>query len=214
MVMTDNLSIKSYSAVLPLGIGVGQLTLKTAPVDAYNAASLTTSRTVQETVTLPYLAIQAGNGSPSRDHFVYGLRVRPGGYCFNGRPAAQMTCRRQHRQILPPVVGFRANGDGGFAVEFKDPDEANKGPVELTATAADGRMATWIRRSLAWTSMGGPGSDNTDDLKFLGSVDTSAATTKLVDVPDPGRDWIYELEVSAEDYEEIVGDALRATSLL
>ena len=70
--MTDNLSIKSYSAwILPLG-DVGRLTLKTVPVDAYNAASLTTSRTVQETVKLPYLAIQDGAGRPNRDRLVYG----------------------------------------------------------------------------------------------------------------------------------------------
>ena len=66
LVMTDNLSIKSYSAILPLGT-VGQLTLKTVPVDAYNAASLTTSRTVQETVKLPFLAIQDGAAQTADD---------------------------------------------------------------------------------------------------------------------------------------------------
>ena len=53
LVMTDNLSVKSYSVVLPLGTGVGDLTLNTMQVDAYNAASLTTSRTVQETSSCP-----------------------------------------------------------------------------------------------------------------------------------------------------------------
>ena len=49
MIRMDNLSIKSHSAILPLG-NLGRLTLKTVPVDEYNAASLMTNTTLQETV--------------------------------------------------------------------------------------------------------------------------------------------------------------------
>ena len=85
------------------------------------------------------------------------------------------------------------------------------GPKLKRSSRADGngKDGGWqpgfavLARGLLWADRDGR---HTADLKFLGSVDTSAATTKLVDDP-AGRDWIYELEVSAEDYEEIVGDA-------
>ena len=200
VVMTDNLSIKSYSAVLPL-VRVGQLTLKTVTVDAYNAASLTTSRTVQETVKLPYLAIQEGDGAPAE---IASFTVTVSDQAGTPSPDAGGTddLSMPAPADIPQVEGFRGNGAGVFAVEFKARD-ANKDPVELTATAemADGNLDSPFSRVDFY---GRTGTDDDDDLKFLGSVDTSAATTKLVDAP--GRDWIYELEVSAEDYEEIVGD--------
>ena len=122
--MTDNLSIKSYSAVLPLD-GVGQLTLKTAPVDAYNAASLTTSRTVQETVTLPYLAIQAGNEAPAGiTSFTVSVSDQAGTASTGTGGTDDLSTPAS--ADIPPVTGFRDTGDGVFAVEFKARAEAKK----------------------------------------------------------------------------------------
>ena len=62
IVLTEDLSIKSYStaAVLPdIGtVTAPELVAQTGTVDAYNAASLTRSRTVEGTVNLPYKALQ------------------------------------------------------------------------------------------------------------------------------------------------------------
>ena len=199
LVMTDNLSIKSYSAVLPLG-DAGQLTLKTAPVDAYNAASLTTSRTVQETVTLPYLAVQDGDGTPAPIATFTVSVSDQAGTASTGTDGTDALSPAD--ADIVQVNGFRGSGSDVFAVEFKTRED-NDDPVELTATAEmeDGNLDSPFSRVDFY---GRTGTGATDDLKFLGSVDTSAATTKLVD--PAGRDWIYELEVSAEDYEEIVGD--------
>ena len=198
LVMTDNLSIKSYSVVLPL-VGVGQLTLKTASVDAYNAASLTTSRTVEETVTLPYLAIQPGDGSTVPiESFTVSVSDQAGTVSTGEDGTDELS---PDAGDIMQVTGFRGSGAGVFEVGFetRDADE----PVELTATAMmlDSNLDSPFSRVDFY---GRTGTDVDDDLKFLGSVDTSAATTELV--ADPGRNWIYELEVSAEDYEEIVGD--------
>ena len=66
VVLTDNLSIKSYSTgvVLPdIGsVNAPELIAETGMVDPYNAASLTTSRTVEGMVNMPYKALQVGNG--------------------------------------------------------------------------------------------------------------------------------------------------------
>ena len=68
-------------------------------------------------------------------------------------------------------------------------------------------MATWIRRSRAWTSMGRSGP------AFGPRPISSSSGQWILAQPQPsllmpaGRDWSYEIEVSAKDYEEIVGDA-------
>ena len=197
LVMTDNLSIKSYSAVLPLGQDVGQLTLKTAAVDAYNAASMTTSRTVQETVKLPYLAIQDGAGTSAPiETFTVSVSDQAG---TASTGAGGTDALSPAAADIPQVDGFRS-GDA-FTVEMDSRDDNADDPVELTATAEmeDGNLDSPFSRVDFYGRI-----TNETDLKFLGSVDTSAATTELVD--PAGRDWNYELEVSAEDYEEIVGD--------
>ena len=203
LVMTDNLSIKSYSAVLPL-TDVGQLILKTVSVDEYNAASLTTSRTVQETVTLPYLAIQAGTTDPPAwlDEFKVSVSDQAG-TPSDGTDGTDDLSEPATADI-PLVTGFRSSGAGVFTVGFKE-DRDSDDPVEITARAEmmDNNLDSPFSRVDFY---GRTGMTDDADLKFLGSVDTSAATTELVDSPVVGRDWSYELEVSAEDYEEIVGD--------
>ena len=203
LVMTDNLSVKSYSVTLPLGTGVGDLTLNTMQVDAYNAASLTTSRTVQETVKLPYVAIQAGDGTSADAIASLTASVSDqAGTASTGDDGTDELSTPAATDI-PAVTGFRTGGAFIVAhgtVSGRGTREA-KDPVKLTATAQmeDTNLASpfsrvdFYGRTTAGTS-----------LKFLGSVDTSAADTKLVAAP--GRDWIYELVVSAEDYEEIVSD--------
>ena len=202
LVMTDNLSIKSYSAVLPLG-DLGRRTLKTVPVDAYNAASLTTSRTVQETVKLPYIAIQAGTASAiALTSFMVSVSDQAG----TASTGADGTDDLSTPPVadMPQVTGFRSGG--GLEVVFgpvSGTSRMAKDPVKLTATVQmpDDNLDSPFSRVDFYGQIG---NGATADLKFIGSVDTSAATTKLVDAP--GRDWIYELVVSAEDYEEMVDD--------
>ena len=155
---------------------------------------------MQETVKLPYLAIQVGTGTPTPlTSFLVSVSDQAGTSSTGTGGTDDLST--PEADDIPQVTGFRSGG--GFGVEFgpvSGTSRDNDDPVKLTATAEmpDDNLDSPFSRVDVYGRID-------TDLKFIGSVDASAATTKLVDAP--GRDWIYEIVVSAEDYEEMVGDA-------
>ena len=200
LILTDNLSVKSYSAALILP-GVGELTLKTGMVDGYNAASpLTTSKTVQEAVNLPIVAVQDGTQPTPGAMPVALFKVYT--YDQTGKFAHALDDLSVPTDAIPPVM-FPAAG-AGFKVEVTGGAAGAGVALKATAEVADavGNLeATFSSVAFYATVM----IDAGVHLRHIATVSGSVATTTLTETPS--RNWIYEAKVSGADFLAAVDDA-------
>ena len=192
LILRDNLSVKSYSAVLILP-GVGELTLKTGMVDGYNAVSLTTNKTVQETVNLPIVAVQNAIGTPEVAPVamfkVYSYDQTGGSGNSSDDLSVDVT------GITP--VTF-ATGD--VTVEATAPDDE----VALKATADVADAVVNLDATFSSVAFYATVSvDGVTQLRHIATVSESAATTTLTET---SRNWIYEAKVSDADFLAAVDD--------
>ena len=198
LILTDNLSVKSYSAALILP-GVGELTLKTAMVDGYNAASpLTTSKTVQEAVNLPIVAVQDGAAPSPGAMPVKSFKVYS--YDQTGRSGSSSDDLSVDATDIDPVmfvatgVGVRVEvtaGDDGVALKATADVADEVGNLEATFSSVAFYATVAIGEFV--------------HLRHIATVSESDATTTLTDAPS--RNWIYEAKVSVADFLAAVDDA-------
>ena len=211
VVLSEDLSIKSYSTavVLPtLGnVQDPELVASVGTVDAYNAASLTTSKVVQGAVNLPYKALQVDAAAPVPidDFKVYSTNQA-------GTSSSTSSTITVDISGIDPVE-FRA-GETERELTVVAPTDAiakDKDDIKVTVTAdmADNVASLdapfSVVRLYATVSVGPTGNQVTQ-LRQVGIVPAAAATTKLTD--DPGRDWIFETTLDADAFWAAVEDTV------
>ena len=196
IVLTEDLSIKSYSTAVDLPVAIGDVTdpelvVPGGIVDAYNAASLTTSETVQGTVNLPYKALQVGTGSDINavdDFKVYATNQA------NMDSVATVN-------VSVPITGINAVSfrSEGYTVAVSDTTVTkteNSLKVTITAKVADTSANVNAPFSVvglyAAVEKTAPGGETVHQLRQVGIV--TAGKSKLV---TEGRDWTYEATLSA-----------------
>ena len=141
IVLTEDLSIRNYSTavVLPAigSLSAPELVAGTGTVDEYNAASLTTSKTIQGTVNLPYKALQNGADDTGNVDAINTFKA----YVTNqAKTAASASVTAAVSTSGIAHVEFRENAAGNFAVTtIGDTDTGNETTVTFPATGTDSK---------------------------------------------------------------------------
>ena len=211
LVLQDSLSIKSYSTavVLPtIGtVSDPRLIADAASVDAYNAASLTTNKTVTSAVNLPYKAIQVNEGSPAAINTFTATVTDQAG--TNASPAENL-------QITVPITGIDAvtfrSGGNGLTVTPAEAKTLSKDSTTVTVTVTadmtdnvDNLDAPFSAVGLyAQATVGG-----VEYLRYVGVIPGAAATTKIT---TDGREWEYETKLNVDAVWEVVKDTKNTDS--
>ena len=221
IVLTEDLSLKSYAtAVVAPDIGgaatvtAPELVASTGPVDAYNAASLTTSRTVQAPVNLPYVALQVDDAAPVA---INTFKV----YSTNQADVSANATTTVTLGDLPDAVEFRAGGANltvttlgatGSTAVTTFADDATTMRVSVTADMEDNvanlNAPFSVLGVYAVVSVGPSGSE-VNQLRQVGIVPGAAAETELT---DDGRNWEYEATLSLDAVWAAVEDTVDANA--
>ena len=198
LVLTEDLSIRSYSAAVDLptigDITDAELVVPGGTIDEYNAASLTTSKTIQGTVNLPYKALQDDESSEITAINTFKAYVTNQAKMDS---VASVTVSVSTSGIS--ALGFRSGGDGlvvtthgptGTATddEFVKADKSMR--VKVVANMDDN--ANTINSPFSAVGLYaqvrvGSGESRVSQLRPLGII-TSGKTA----LTGTGRTWTYE----------------------
>ena len=224
IVLTEDLSIRNYSTavVLPTigAVTDPELVAETGNIDAYNAASLTTSKTVQGTVNLPYKALQ--DDTSSEINAVDDFKV----YATNqAKTSASATNSVSVSTSGITALAFRSGSDGltvtthgatGTAAVNTFPATGSNSKsmkVKVVADMTDNAAsinAPFSAVGLYAQVRVGPEGSRVNQLRQIGIIPVSAAKTALT---DDGRTWTYEATLPLDAvYAVVKDDANIATS--
>ena len=207
VVLTEDLSIKSYSTTVKLptigGASDPELVAGGGDVDEYNAASLTRSKTVQGTVSLPYRAIQVNTSDP--------VTVNEFKAYATNQAKASTGAMTTVAVDTTGVGRLTFRSEGGLTVAVSDTTVMKtEKSLKVTVTAQLTDAATNLDAPFSavglYAKVGVSVGDGTvNQLRQVGIVPATAAKTKL---GDNGRDWTYEATLSADAIWDVVKDTV------
>ena len=214
LVLQDSLSIKSYSTAVVLpnipNINAPRLIAESAKVDEYNAATLTTSKTVTSAVNLPYKAIQIGNdpgGTPAAiNNFTATVTDQAG---TTVSPAENVT-------IPVPITGIDAvtfrTGGNALTVTPGENTTLSKDSTTVTVTVTADMEDNVDNLDAPFSAVGLYAQATVGEvqyLRYVGVIPGAAATTKIT---NDGREWEYETKLNVDAVWEVVKDTKNSES--